>query len=76
MAKHVSPALAPELAMQMILCVGPMARVTGNSPNMFAGLLKAVKLAGVNGVNGHRNDGVGAPIEATLVLPSTLRADC
>lgn len=73
MAKHVSSALAPKLAMQMILCVGPMAAVTGDLPNMFAGLVIAVESARVDG---HHDDGVGIPIEATVVLSSTSRADC
>jgi len=65
--------LAPELATQATLVSGLMAAVTGNLPNVFAGLLVVAR---VGGVDGHHDDSVGGRIEAIIVLPSTLRADC
>ncbi len=42
MAKHASPALEPGLATKAIYVLGLMAAVTGNLPNVLAGLLIAV----------------------------------
>lgn len=42
MVKHASPALEPGLATKAIYVLGLMAAVTGNLPNVLAGLLIAV----------------------------------
>ncbi len=62
--------------MQTDLCVDVVVALTGDPHSVLNGLLGAVLMGGVGGVDGYDDGGIGARIEVAIVLPSTLRADC
>lgn len=74
-AKQARLALAPELATQATWVLGLMAAVTGNSPRVEAGWPAMVSLQGSVASMVIMVTVFDLALTATMVLPSTLRAD-